>query len=193
MCPENAITVKNNLSKLGDQLFDDAILSLSEGLKCWEKGEKGEINQYKFAVLNILRSFELALKYIVWILHPLLIYKRPYEQDLMKAFTINPVEAFHILINNEIESYDIFQRDITDNNELSPLTKLKKIRNSLEHLPEGLDFSNEDVKETIREDMVYFLETIEKFSYSNRAYFFDRLDHEGAELISKFMDIYVTD
>ena len=92
---------------MGDELLYNGHLALSEGLKCWENAENGNVNQYRFAILHFIRSIELILKYLVWTLHPLLIYKKPYEQKIDAAFTITPQEAFFILRNSDVESFDI--------------------------------------------------------------------------------------
>ncbi len=100
------------------KLYENALSSLHEGLRCWKQGEDGNQERYKFAILHISRFFELALKYTVCQMHPLLIFKKPYSKNLDDAITISPQEAFYIIKNSATDSLG----DITfDDDEIKPL------------------------------------------------------------------------
>lgn len=138
------------ISTIGEQLFDSTLASLNEGLMCWKQGEGGDKTRYQFAILHISRYFELSLKYAVFTMHPLLVFKKPFSKNLNEAATITPEEAFYIIKNGKVDSLgDIdFQEE-----EIKPLIELKKVRNALEHFV--IDLKPEEVKEHI----VLFLET----------------------------------
>jgi hypothetical protein len=156
------------------KLYENALSSLDEGLRCWKQGEHGDKERYKFAILHISRFFELALKYAVYCMHPLLVFKKPYSKDLSEATTISPQEAFYILKNSITDSLGDIDFDDED---IKPLLRLKKVRNSIEHFV--YDLSPEEIKE----DIILFLETATSM-ISDRAdaYFQEHLKDDALKI-----------
>lgn len=150
------------------QLRENAISSLQEGLICWKQAEDGDKSRYKFAILHISHFFELALKTVVYEMHPLLIYKQPASKSLSDAMTITPQEAFFIIKNSTANSMGGIE---FDDDEIEPLNRLKRVRNAIEHFV--YDLSPAEVKT----DIVLFLDTVSNMA-SDRAdmSFVDDLD-----------------
>ena len=160
------------------KLYENALSSLEEGLRCWKQAKDGKPERYKFAVLHIARHFELALKYVVYFMHPLLVYKKPYSKNLEDALTISPEEAFYIIKNSQIDTLGEIE---FEEDEIKPLRKLKKVRNAIEHFVS--DLTSEDVEE-VEENIILFMETAS--SMAN-----DRADTGFAEyLADDVLEIY---
>jgi hypothetical protein len=134
-------------------MWDNALSSLVEGLRCLKRADNGEKEQYKFAVLHISHYFEISLKYAVYDMHPLLIFKKPFAKNLAKEQTITPQEAFYI-IKNSSESDSGEEADISDD-DMEELVRLKHVRNNIEH------FKFELTPEEIKDDISFFLRTMD--------------------------------
>lgn len=141
------------------KLRENAMSSLQEGLICWKQAQDGDQSRYKFAILHISHFFELALKAVVYDMHPLLVYKQPASKNLSDANTITPQEAFYIIKNSAENSLGGIE---FDEDEIEPLIRLKKVRNAIEHFV--YDLSPEEIKE----DIILFLETVSSMA-SDRA------------------------
>lgn len=141
------------------RLRENAMSSLQEGLICWKQAEDGDQSRYKFAILHISHFFELALKAIVYDMHPLLVYKQPASKNLSDATTITPQEAFYIIKNSVENSMGGIE---FNEEEIDPLIRLKKVRNDIEHFVYDLS------PKQIKEDIVLFLETVSSMA-SDRA------------------------
>ncbi len=162
------------IEKVEQQLYDSALSSLNEGLRCWKQGEDGDNDRYQFAILHISRFFELSLKYTVYEMHPLLVFKKPYSKNLREAWTITPEEAFYIIKNGRAESLGDIDFEDKD---LKPFVELKKVRNALEHFVSDLK------PEEIKEDIILFLETASSMT-SDRAdiIFSEHLEEDTSEI-----------
>ncbi len=134
-------------------LFDNALSSLKQGLKCLKLAELGDTEQYKFAVQHISHYAEIALKHAVYFMHPLLVFKKPYSKNLSNETTITPQEALYIIKNTtETDSYEEAELSKDD---FELLSVFKKIRNSIEH------YSFELSPSEVKIDIMFILEVID--------------------------------
>lgn len=134
-------------------LFENALSSLKQGLRCFQMAELGDTEQYKFAVLHICHYAEISLKYAVHYMHPLLVYKKAHSKNLSKEQTISSEEALYILKNTK--ETDSFEETVLSKEDFELLTVLKKVRNSIEH------FSFELSPSEVKIDIVFCLDFID--------------------------------
>lgn len=129
-------------------LLDNAIDSLNEALVKYQEAIGGNKMAFKFCVLHLSHFLELIFKHYVSLAHPLLIYKKPFENKINEeSQTIGLEEAINFLIN---EGKNLPKNFITD------LKWFKKLRNRIEHHKFTMEV--EEVKNTIGRLMKAFVE-----------------------------------
>ena len=104
--------------------------------------DNGDKEQFKFAILHICHYTEIALKYAVHYMHPLLVYKKPFSGNLKKEMTITSRDALFI-IKNCAETDSLEQTDLS-HNDINMLNIIKRTRNSIEHY--RFEFSSKEVR-----------------------------------------------
>ncbi|MCR4289340.1 MAG: hypothetical protein NUV86_03655 [Candidatus Scalindua sp.] len=108
--------------KLG--LFENSIDSLNEALELFHVSGGKDPKKYKFAILNLTHSVELLMKFFVSKRHKLLMYYKPWSDELSKSNTINLWDAIKILKNDGADLSTQLKKD---------LDWIKKLRNNIEH------------------------------------------------------------
>lgn len=108
-------------------LLQNAIDSLVEALAKYEQGEQGDPRAYKFCVLHMSHFIELVFKHHITSKHPLLIFSKPFTENLdrNKAQTITLWEAINFINNEEADSISRSLR--------KDLDWFKQLRNQIEH------------------------------------------------------------
>lgn len=123
-----------------NRLLENAFSSLKEALRKYSIENKGEVgDKYKFSILNFSHFIELSLKHYLSKIHPLLIYKNPFDKKIREdSETITFRQAIQFLENEEKKVSPHFCKDVD---------YLIKLRNKIMH-------SSFEIKETEIDDLL---------------------------------------
>lgn len=110
-------------------LKKNAFDSINEALIKIEKADRGELREFKFAILHFTHFLELLLKFRIFNINEALIYKGVFSENLRKDRTITLAESTNFLLNCGL-LHKGFAHDIN---------KIKEIRNEVEHYSVKID------------------------------------------------------
>jgi hypothetical protein len=78
-------------------LWENAIDSLNEGLRCYARAIDGDVGAYKFAVTNVTHFLELMFKRAIQSEHRLLLHRIPSARDLKPESMVGFGEAIILI------------------------------------------------------------------------------------------------
>jgi hypothetical protein len=154
---------------LKGNLFD----SLNEALDKIDKADGGDLRAYKFAVLNFTHFLELLLKFRIYKINSILIFKGPFSDKLQRDRTITLMDSKNFLLNCELLSQNF----------ASDIEIIAALRNKIEHY--DLEINTHEIRLLIAR---LARESMEFYKSFNEEIFEEMLDSQARGVLQQLSD-----